>query len=236
MIIVNVTVIYGNPDENNTYEYTHFLLNNLHRHISIKLTEYFLPEDSYTLCENYNSCIISRCNSFDDCNVNKISKSICDSDLVILACSSIKLHMIPPALKELLERLSYIWMPHKNNIPMSQKIGLVISDGYVPILNSASKTLRKHMKFWGIKNILNFNFHNTSKVCSKQNSLSKDYLNLVLLSVKITNLISSDDSLSYLKYKKVIKFPYSNLITNKNTYNIKNQKNKVIPIKKIQNN
>ena len=76
----------------------------------------------------------------------------------------------------------------------------------------------------------------TSKVCSKQNSLSKDYLNLVLLSVKITNLISSDDSLSYLKYKKVIKFPYSNLITNKNTYNIKNQKNKVIPIKKIQNN
>ncbi|WP_294401040.1 hypothetical protein [uncultured Clostridium sp.] len=236
MITVNVTVIYGNPEQNNTYDYTNFLLNNLRRHIPIKLTEYFLPEDSYIPCGNFCERIVSSCSYFNCCNESKISKSICDSDLIILACSSIKHHMIPPSLKILLDHLSYIWMPHKINIPMSQKIGLVISDDYVPILHSASKTLKKHMKFWGIRNIFNFNFHNTSETSSKQDSLSRDYLNLVILSVKITNLISSDTSLSYLKYKKVIKFPYSNLIANKNTYTIKNQKNKVIPIKKIQNN
>lgn len=236
MIIVKVTVIYGNPEENNTYDYTHFLLNNLHHHMPIKLNEYFLPEDSYIPCGNYCNCIISSCSYFNYCNINKISKSICDSDLVILACSSLKHHLIPPSLKLLLDHLSYLWMPHKNNIPMSQKIGLVISDDYVPILHSASKTLKKYMKFWGIRNILNFNFHTISETSSKQPVLSRNYLNLVLLSVKITNLISSDTSLSYLKNKKVIRFPYSNLLNNKNTYNIKNQKNKIIQLKRIQNN
>lgn len=236
MIILKVTVIYGNPDENNTYEYTHFLLKNLRNHMKINLTEYFLPEDFYLSCKNYCKYFISYCDYFNSCNINKIAKSISDSDMIILACSSIKMHLLPPSLKLLLDHLSYLWMPHKNNIPMSKKIGLVLSDDYVPILPSASKILRKYLKFWGIKNILNCNIHNKSKSLVEKDALSKDYLSIILLSVKIINMISSDPSFSCLNSKKIIKFPYSKLINQKNICQNKHSINKVISIKKIQNN
>lgn len=206
---MKVTVIYGNSDENNAYEYTHFLLNILHNHIKINLTEYFLSENFYISCHHSCKCLTPYCNYFNSCHINKIAKSIIDSDMIILACSNIKMHQLPPSLKLLLDHLSYLWMPHKNNIPMFQKIGLVISDDYVPILPSSSKTLRKHFKFWGIKNILHCDIHNESKSLVERDALSKNYFNIILLSIKVMNIISSDPSLSYLNSKKIVRFPYS---------------------------
>lgn len=238
MIILNITVIYGN--KNNTREYTHFLLKYIHKKTTINLTEFFLPENSSPSCnKNHFHCLLHyNCDYFDFCNINKIAKSISDSDLIIIACTSIEYHMIPVPLKLLLDNLSYLWMPHRNNIPMSHKIGLIISDDYIPVLPSASRKLRKYLKFWGIKNIINFNIHNCSQKSSAPLILSKDYVNLIFTSDKILSLFCSKHDISCINSKKVIKFPYSRLLKTKIYHPDKkhNINNNVIPMKRVQDN
>lgn len=236
MIYLNVTVIYGNSDSD-TYDYTKFLLDNLSRHLSINLTEYFLSEEFFLPC-NY-SCINlnnKHCDNYNSCIVNKIAKSVSDSDLIIFDCPNVKKHLLTPQLKFLLNHLCHIWMPHKNNIPMYEKIGLIISDNYIPFFPSTYKILKKDLKFLGMKNILNFSFKSYEKDFQIKNKDSKNYLNLVFLSLKILNLISSSNNFSGLISKKVIKFPYSKLINNRSNQKNKDCVPKVIPMKNIQNN
>ena len=233
---MNVTVIYGSS-HSDTYNYTNFLLDNLSKHLSINLTEYFLPKEFFLPC-NY-SCIdlINKpCDNYNSCIINKIAKSLSDSDLIILTCPKVKKHLLTPQLKFLLNHLCHIWLPHKNNIPMYEKIGLIISDNYIPFFPSTYKTLKKDLKFLGLKNILNFSFKSYEKNYQSKNNDYKNYLNLVFLSLKILNLISSLNNFSGLNSQNVIKFPYSKLINNRSNQKNKDCVNKVIPMKNIQNN
>lgn len=239
MIILNITIIYGHP--NNTYGYAHFLLEYLHKKTTINLTEFFLPENLHPTCKSNFHCLLScNCDYYNFCNINKIAKSISDSDLIIIACTSSEYHTIPASLKIILDHLSYLWMPHRNNIPMSHKIGLIISDDYIPFLPSASRKLRKYLKFWGIKNIINLNIHNSSQSSSAPSFLSKDYVNLIFTCDKILSLLFSKYDVSCMNSKKVIKFPYSRLLKTKIYHPDKkhsiNINNNVIPIKKVQDN
>ncbi|WP_242836219.1 hypothetical protein [Clostridium butyricum] len=234
MICLNVTIIYDNLKDDNSYDHINFLLKNLKLNTPINCTEYFLPTDFSLHCKHYCQCIIGNCDYFNFCSVNKIAKSISDSDLIILVCSSLRKCFLPPSLKLLIEHLSYIWMPHKNHIPMSDKIGLVISNDYVPLLPSTGRTLKKHLKFWGIKNILKFTSHDSSKIIPNTNLLSKDYINLLTLSIKIMNIYSSNHTTSSHS-GNIIKFPYSQLISNKKFLSNNNPTDNVIPLKKIKN-
>ena len=228
MIYLNVTVIYENSDSN-TYDYTHFLLDYLHNTLSINITEYFLSEEFFLPCNNYCQNLMNQhCNNYNSCNINKIARSISDSDLIILTCSNVKKPILTPQLKLLLNHLYYLWMPHKNNIPMYEKIGLVISDNYIPFFPSASKILKKNLKFWGVNNIFNFSFNTDFKL---KNLNSKNYLNLIFISLKILKLINTSDKFTAMKSRKVIKFPYSKLINNNTLKKNGTSNKKVISLK-----
>lgn len=236
MITLKVTVIYGNEKENNIYKYTHFLLDNLQNQIPIELTEFFLPEDFYNCCKKCCKCLIKNYNTCHSYCINNIKKSTSDSDLIIFTYSKESTPLLKASLKSLINNLSYMWMPHKINIPMSEKIGIILSDNSIPFINSTPKILKKHFKFWGIKNIINCNLHKTSQPLTEKSVVSKNYLALILLSEKIIRIVSSDISLSLLNSKKLIKFSYSKIERNKNTYRYKYSINKIIPMKRNQNN
>lgn len=231
MIYLNVTIIYDSSDHK-IYDYAHFLLNDLHKHFCINLTEYFLSEDFFLPHNNYCQYSMNKhCNNNHSNNINKIAKSINDSDLIIFACSNLEKQLVSPQLKLLLNHLYYLWIVHKNNTTMNEKIALVISDNYIPFFPSTYKVLKKNFKLWGIKNILNFSFKPYNDSPKNESKNYKNYLNLVFLSLKILNLIyNSNNSLS-IKSKNVINFPYSKLTNNKSDEKNNNSSNKVISMK-----
>ncbi|MGN0144892.1 MAG: hypothetical protein ACI398_07905 [Clostridium sp.] len=173
------------------------------------------------------------CTKYNNFTINKIARSISDSDLIIFACSNFDKQLLTPQLKLLLKHLNHIWKSNKINIPMNQKIAVVISDNYIPLFPSTYKTLKKSLKSWGIKNILNFCFKpydNSSKIDIIRR---KNYLNLVFLSLKILNLIYTCNDFSSIRSHNIIKFPYSKLVKNKIDEKNNDSVNKVIPIKNI---
>lgn len=231
MIYLNVTIIYDSSNQK-IYDYSHFLLNDLHKHLCINLTEYFLSEDFFLPCNNYCQYSMNKhCNNHHAMNINKIAYSINDSDLIIFACSNSKKQLVSPHLKLLLNHLYYLWAVHKNNSSMKEKIALVISNNYVPFFPSTYKVLKKNFKSWGIKNILNFSFKPYDYSYKSESKNYKNYLNLVFLSLKILALIyNSNNSLS-IKSKNIINFPHSKSEYNKSNEKNNNSSNKVISMK-----
>ena len=233
MISLKVTVIYGNYKHDIIYKYTHFLLDTLNKQIPIQLDEFLLYDNFSIPCKKCGKCLAKNYNVLDTFCINNIAKSISESDLIIFAYSKEFNSLFQPSLKFLMDNLSYMWMPHKNNIPMSQKIGLIISDNNIPFLHSTTKLLKKHFRFWGIKNINTLNLLKVSSQLKEKSVISKNYLTLILLGEKIVTLISSNTSFSSLNLRKIIQFPNSKIKNDKLLHCHKNFENNIVPLRKL---
>lgn len=224
---MNVTIIYGSSDFT-ACNYTHFLINRLHTNLPVSLTEYFLYEDIF-----YKNLTNQSCTKYNSSNINNIIQSISDSDLIIFACLNFGKQLLTPQLKILIKHLNHIWHSNKINIPMNRKIVLIMSDNYIPFFPSTYKILKKNIKSYGFKNILNFSLkscNNTFKADAKE---YKNYINLMFLSLEILKLIYTDNNFLSIRSHNIIQFPYSRLVNNKINKNKNESVNKVIPMKNI---
>lgn len=152
---MKITIIYGTARESSTYNYVQLLLNQLESNINLDLTEFFLPEDLPHFCTKCFSCYINVteniCSHFND--IEPIMTSLEKADLIILASSTYSLD-ISNQMKDILEHVSYRWMPHRKNTPsMINKLGLIISTTVGTDLHHTNRIMKNNLKFWGIKKI-----------------------------------------------------------------------------------
>ncbi|EKQ50495.1 MULTISPECIES: NAD(P)H-dependent oxidoreductase [unclassified Clostridium] len=217
---MNVTVIYGNIKNTNTYDCVQLLLNTLKKNIKIKTNEFFLPESYFD--NNYYTYTKNYLNIYSNTTItDSIIKSLGNSDLIILA-STVFMCDISSEMKILLNNLSNHRMENSLNSLMNNKIGLVISTSAGAGLPYTAKTLKKSLQHLGINNTFKFyktlyesNLENvnykTRKKISKQ--ISK-------LSYKILDLYLSPRPLKSSLLSKIVSPKINTALKTSSNYNV----------------
>lgn len=145
----------GTPNKGNTRAITDLFLNELNDKNN-EFDEIVLPKDMQEICYGCANCILKgeeKCPHFN--SVHPIVERIEKADLVIIAtpvfamsCSS--------GLKALFDHMCYMWLPHRPNKKMFQKVGLIITSAAGSGVKDTVRLVKRNMFYWGISNISNY--------------------------------------------------------------------------------
>ena len=106
-----------------------------------------------------NGCFSCFYNGEDTCPhapfVTPIVKALLDADLIILTSPVYGLD-VSGQMKALVDHLCWMWMSHRPNPKMVNKIGLTVTTTAGMGLGRAAKTLRNSLTFWGVKKSFSF--------------------------------------------------------------------------------
>ncbi len=155
---MKITVINGNMRYGSTWHCTHEIIEELQKQVQTDVTEFSLPKDMPHFCNGCFSCIY---NGEDTCPHNACIKPLVNamiaSDLIILA-SPVYGFDVSGQMKALIDHLCYMWMSHRPNPEMFQKVGLTVTTSAGAGLRHTTKTMKNSLVFWGIKKVYTFKF------------------------------------------------------------------------------
>jgi multimeric flavodoxin WrbA len=156
--IMRITVINGTMRHGSTWNCANQIISEIEKTQAVDLTEFFLPNDMPHFCNGCFSCFY---NGETTCphaeHVNPIVESILKADLLVLT-SPVYGMDVSGQMKALLDHLCYMWMSHRPQPEMFQKVGLTVSTTAGAGLGHTTKTMRNSMKFWGMKKLYSFKF------------------------------------------------------------------------------
>ncbi|OQB14757.1 MAG: Iron-sulfur flavoprotein [Firmicutes bacterium ADurb.Bin193] len=153
---MKITVIYGNTRRGSTWHCADLIVRELSRHTKTEVTEFYLPKDMPHFCCGCFSCFYSgehTCPHYQ--SVHPIAGALLRADLIILT-SPVYAMNISGALKAMLDHLCYMWLSHRPDPRMFDKIALTVSTTAGAGLKSATETMRNSLKFWGVKRIFSY--------------------------------------------------------------------------------
>lgn len=153
---MKITVINGNMRHGSTWHCMDILRQELSRHGEAETTEFFLPKDMPHFCKGCFSCIV---NGEHTCpheeSMAPITKAMLEADVIILTSSVYALD-VTGQLKTLLDHLCYMWMSHRPNPGMFNKVGVTIVTTAGAGLGHTTKTMRNSLRFWGVKRLFSY--------------------------------------------------------------------------------
>jgi multimeric flavodoxin WrbA len=85
-------------------------------------------------------------------SIAPIVQALLDADLIILT-SPVYAMDISGALKALLDHLCFMWMSHRPDPRMFNKVGVAITTTAGAGLNHTVKTMKNSLNFWGVKKV-----------------------------------------------------------------------------------
>jgi multimeric flavodoxin WrbA len=150
---MKITVINGSMRHGSTWNCVEKIRQELSKYGETETTEFFLPKDMPHFCNGCFSCFY---NGEGTCPhaaaVSPIAGAILEADLVILASSVYALD-VTGQLKALLDHLCYMWISHRPNPKMFNKVGLTIATTGGAGLGHTTKTMKNSLTFWGAKKV-----------------------------------------------------------------------------------
>lgn len=172
-------------------------------------------------CNGCFSCIV---NGEQTCphsaDMFAIVNAITESDVVILT-SPVYAMDISGQLKALLDHMCFLWISHRPDPRMFNKVGVTISTTAGVGLSHATKTMRNSLTFWGVKKIYSFKFPVSAMRWTdisekKQLKIRK---NAVILAKQITESVKNADKLPQPIFRKFF-FKAMTGMMKKNTWNL----------------
>ena len=155
---MKITIINGTMRHGSTWHCMDLIREELQKYGETEVTEFFLPKDMPHFCNGCFSCFY---HGEDTCphaaSVKPIADAIIGADLVIMTSSVYGLD-VSGGMKALIDHLCYMWMPHRPNPNMFQKIGLTISTTAGAGLKHTTKTMKSSLTYWGVKRTFSFKF------------------------------------------------------------------------------
>lgn len=148
---MKITVINGNIHHGSTWHSKELLLAELKKNTDTQITEFYLPKDMPDFCVGCYSCFLNgeyTCPHAE--RVSPIVEALTEADVVALA-SPVYAMDVSGQMKTLLDHLCFMWMSHRPNPKMFNKIGVVIATTAGAGLSHTAKTLKNSLKFWGVK-------------------------------------------------------------------------------------
>lgn len=153
---MKIAVINGNMRHGSTWHCMDAILEELAKFEDTEVKAFFLPKDMPHFCKGCFSCFYT---GEDTCPhasyIKPIEEAILASDLIILTSPVYGLD-VSGQMKTLIDHLCYLWMSHRPNPKMFNKIGLTISTSAGAGLGHTTKTMKNNLTFWGVKKIFSY--------------------------------------------------------------------------------
>ena len=150
---MKVTVINGNLRHGSTWHSADAVIKEIGKLEEVSVSEFFLPKAMPHFCCGCFSCITKGEASCPHAEaVKPILDSILEADLIVLT-SPIYAMNVSAQMKALLDHLCFMWMSHRPNPLMFEKIGLTVSTTAGAGLGQSTKAMRDSLTFWGSKKV-----------------------------------------------------------------------------------
>jgi len=124
---MKITVINGNMRRGSTWHTMDLIRQELAKYDETEVTEFFLPKDMPHFCNGCYSCFY---NGEDTCPhasyIKPIAEAITESDLIVLT-SPVYGFDVSGQMKALIDHLCFMWMSHRPNPKMFNKVGLTVT-------------------------------------------------------------------------------------------------------------
>ncbi|MFA9397694.1 MAG: flavodoxin family protein [Clostridiaceae bacterium] len=156
MRIINIVVIYGNERKGSTYNCVNIIKNNIKSYGDISFEEIHLTKDLPNNCIGCFNCI-NKGEKYCPHNetVSSILNSILEADGVILASPVYGLD-VSGAMKNLIDHLCFMWMPHRPKKEIFSKIGFVVSTSAGAGTKRTNKTMKTALNYMGFNRTYSF--------------------------------------------------------------------------------
>jgi multimeric flavodoxin WrbA len=153
---MKITVINGSMRHGSTWHCVDAIRQELNKYDETQVTEFFLPKDMPHFCNGCYSCFY---NGEDTCPhasfIKPIVDAITQSDLVILT-SPVYGFDVSGQMKALIDHLCFMWMSHRPNPMMFNKIGLTVTTTAGAGLGHTAKTMKNSLTYWGFKKVFSY--------------------------------------------------------------------------------
>lgn len=156
MSYLKITAIYGNTRKGSTYNSVQLLKEKLNEYGEIDYIDIYLPVDLSNFCRGCFNCILKGEETCPDSQqVQKIASEMLSADAIILASPVYALDVSGP-IKNLLDHLCYMWMPHRPRNQFFSKTGFVLSTAAGSGTRRTNKTLKLSLDYLGFKRIYSY--------------------------------------------------------------------------------
>lgn len=194
---MKITIINGNMRHGSTWHCMDVLRQELARNESIEVVEFVLPRDMPHFCNGCFSCFYHGENTCPHANsIKPIVDALSAADLVILT-SPVYGFEVSGQMKALIDHLCFMWMSHRPNPSMFNKIGLTITTTAGAGAGRATKTLRNSLSYWGMKKVFSLKVPVSAMKWDDVSQKKKDQIkkDSAVLATKISKSISNVDKL-----------------------------------------
>ena len=153
---MKILTILGTMHNGNTKAATDLFLEEF-KDDNNEFEEIILPRDMKEFCYGCANCILKGEDKCPHYNIiSPIVKKIEEADLIIIS-TPIYVMSCSSGLKALLDHLAYMWIVHRPNEKMFNKVGLIVTSAGGSGIKATTKLIRNNMFYWGIPKIYDYN-------------------------------------------------------------------------------
>lgn len=153
---MKITVIHGAVHHGSTYNCAQILLQEIQKIENAQVSEFFLPKDMPAFCAGCYSCFFQ---GEDKCPHAEYTIPIIDVMLqadVILLTSPVYALDVSGAMKAFLDHLCFMWISHRPNPRMFNKVGVAMCTTAGAGLSHTAKTMKNSLDFWCMKRVFTY--------------------------------------------------------------------------------
>ena len=150
---MKVLVVLGTSHKGNTKSIVDLFLDEFKND---EIEEIVLPNDLSEFCYGCANCILKgedKCPHYK--KINPIVKKLEAADLIILA-TPVFVGSCSSGMKAFLDHLAYMWLVHRPNESMFNKVGLVITTAGGSGVKATTKLLKTNLFYLGVPKIYNY--------------------------------------------------------------------------------
>ena len=150
---MRIAIIYGCRKNGSTHNCVKIIKESLDKLGTVEYDEIWLTKDLSKLCTGCVNCILrgeQYCPHHS--SVNNILEKIIGADGIILATPVYGMN-VSGAMKNFIDHFCYMWMPHRPNPKMFNKVAIIISTTAGAGTISTNKTMKKALDYMGVKKI-----------------------------------------------------------------------------------
>ena len=152
---MNILTIYATPHKGNTYAVTQLFLDNF-KDGNNRFDEITLPTDMNNICMGCGNCILK---GEEFCPHNKVIAPLLDkmlkADLLVFT-SPVFVGSISSGLKAFLDHFGYLFMVHRPNAEMFNKVAMVITVAAGSDIKRTTKLIKNSTFYWGVAKTYNY--------------------------------------------------------------------------------
>jgi multimeric flavodoxin WrbA len=214
---MRICVIHGSARNGNTEKSIEIIKSQLDEIASVSYSDIYLPKDLPVFCIGCTACLTTGEYAGQNCPHKQYTHPVleklmqCDGFILTSPCYALA---ETAQVKSLLDHLACIYISHRPNAAMFQKIAFIVSTTGYAGADKVIETLKRNVLFWGVKRIITCKITMGATQWDYMPKKRKIELDLKKKTMQFNNLVKNrnniSDSISSALLKYVIKTTMKN--------------------------